>query len=252
MNPPVFIGTVLTDLKDDVLFINRQDYNYSFNFFDSIQQLTYPNYSFYCVDNSKNPNYHNNIQTKGIDCDYFDPKELTAREILAECYKMIRQKFLETKAEYLLTVECDIELIPDTIERLLSHDKEVVGFPYIIRKGREFMVLIQVLDNFSKGLRFPMTLSKVSQMKFMDGTVKPVYNIGNGCLLIKREIVEQLEFRVSKEDIGFQDEFFSRDFMKMDMNMNKYVWVDTSVTLKHYFRGVWEMVDNNRHILKRA
>lgn len=74
-----------------------------------------------------------------------------------------------------------------------------------------------------------------------DGNVKPVYQLGLGCLLIRRDVFEKVEFRIEKEDPAksHADTYFHSDLKKMGIP----VYCDTKFMARH-INGNWHKIPN--------
>jgi hypothetical protein len=77
-------------------------------------------------------------------------------------------------------------------------------------------------------------------MQFYNGQLNYSYANGIGCILIKREVLEQITFRVMKTEIGYPDSFFHSDIFMLGI-IN---WVDTSIIPKHW-NSRWGTIPND-------
>lgn len=130
----------------------------------------------------------------------------------------------EAKADYLFFLDSDMDIPPDTITRLLSHDKDIIGANY--RKRTENIVFSGV-ENVNK----PEDLT--------DHGLLPAMLIPTGCLLIKMAVFENLPkpyFLFALRDFEGKEEksIFGEDyvFSVRVINAGYKLWFDMDVTQK--------------------
>lgn len=137
--------------------------------------------------------------------------------VISENIEVIVEVAQKTLCSHILFIEYDMVFAPDTLSRLLAHDKDIIGTTY----------------NF----RF---LPSKSIVKFLDekehSGLCEVSGLGTGCLLVKTSVFAELkrpyfptEFNergimTSTQDIGFCEKARKSGFK---------VWCDTSIVIKH-------------------
>ena len=92
---------------------------------------------------------------------------------------------MEHDCTHVMFLDDDMTFPPDTIKRLLSHDKDIVGGLYLLRNYPHFPVMFD--EWFADGR---------CKYKFLTPAVKglvPVVNMGLGCVLIKMEVFKKME-----------------------------------------------------------
>lgn len=92
----------------------------------NLKQIKYPNFDILVLDNSKNDEYKERIESLGLKCTkstYYED----AIESLCEARKTLFKLAINNGYDYLLMLEQDLFPQPDIIDRLLRHGKEVVG-----------------------------------------------------------------------------------------------------------------------------
>lgn len=196
--PKVMVGVVTYNGKD---YCKEE-------FMKRVSELTYESYTIEIVDTT---------DIKG-----------NSRKKIYEGYELLREKFMTSDCDYLLTLEADIIPPRYIIEALMQHGKDVVGATYMIGQ---------------KKLRFPCISTgymkrKINgkyekQINFMradelDGNLIICENCGLGCCLIKRSVFNKVKtFRLG--DVHCDTLFHE------DVKANGLVtWVDTGILCRHF------------------
>ena len=86
------------------------------------------------------------------------------------------------KYDYLFSVDSDIVMPPDTLKKLIAHNKDIVTGMYIQR-----IPGTHALEIFGMGGRMPYDLIKGQGLLEIDGC-------GFGCVLIKSEVFKTIEY----------------------------------------------------------
>jgi hypothetical protein len=220
---------------------------------DCIKNLDYDNYDIFLVDNSPHPAFSEKLKGMGFDCAWEDPKGREARYFMASSNEWCRIKFLAGDYSHMLSIECDIFPPKDIIQKLLAHNKDIVGTTYWTFHGYNaqlqlFTIWNQHTDwiNHKKEYKARMLTFEEAQL-FMDGSCKPIYANGIGCTLIKRWILEKFKFHIEPDDIGYADSFFHRDLWNNGIEN----FVDTSIIPLHR-NSNWDTVLSDTEHKKMA
>lgn len=227
--PKVLVGVVTYEGKD-----------YIWNKFSSnLKNLSYPNHDILFVDNTKNKRYTKKINKEGFECIHVKRGE-TSRESQADSLNVIRKRFIDGGYDYLMLIESDLIPPKDIIERLMSHNKLVVGCIYLIgydysdsqpprpclfsaRKDKngksETYNVPRGFDYFGKGLT-------------------KIHGCGFGTTLIHKNIINKFKFWYYLEGtVKHSDVLFY-----MDLHNNGYsAYVDTNIIIPH-FNSDWKDV----------
>lgn len=212
----------------------------------AIKRFDYPKelIDLVIVDNSAKDTYFRTLKRRGHKRLERVLRGANSREALTKAQNRIRQIMLAGDYEYLLFIESDLICPPDTVKRLLSHDKPVVGSVYNIARDEKFVPCIFVNfrnDDGFLGTR-PLGVKHVDGKKYYDGSeiqeffakssgLEQIHGVGFGCTLIERAIVERFPFWCDERfDDKHSDVYFYLDLQ----NNNIPVFVDTSVNLPHY------------------
>jgi len=209
-------------------------------FISHAKAFTYPNKEIFLVDNSPTPHYSEELKKYGINVEYISPRGRPLRETMTICNNVIRDKVLNEDFDYLFSLETDQFPATNILEVLVSHNKPVISVPYFIGHGSERLLLERTLVESKTGEGLDeKSLSFLDGFFFVDGDLNQIFSCGIGCMLLKREVLEKLTFRVdTKQNTDCHaDTFFSKDIFTANFdNMS-----DTSVLSWHY-NGDWSTV----------
>lgn len=182
MKTKVLIGIVTAQAKD-----------YCFErFCQGLDRITYPADIMF-VDNSEDPKHVKMIQKK-----YPAVRLRTGNnlyEIMANCNEYLQQKALSEGYTHFLSLESDIIPHNDFLEYLLAWRKPVIGLPYFIGQS----VLSYLLQFDYKTFAMEKSVFPMSPMKSFHefkGKPKKALQIGIGCLLIRRDVLIRLRFKL--------------------------------------------------------
>jgi hypothetical protein len=230
MNPKVLVATITSEYKD-----------YCFDdWAENVKSFTYNDKKIIIVDNSRNPDYHQKIQSKLNEAIviWHPIKEMQSiRECMCECNNITRDYFLKNDFQYMLSLESDIFPRANVIEQLLSHKKLVVGLAYFIWNGCHSKYL-----NF-----YPEEIGQYRTVKpfnldeaflFQNGFIRPGFNFGFECLMIHRAVLEKIKFRVNLNSNKHIDSFFHEDLLKMKIQ----AYIDTSYIVNHINKTKWDNI----------
>lgn len=142
--------------------------------------------------------------------------------------------------DYLFSVDSDIAFEPDTLVKLLAHDKDVVSGLYIQRKPGQ-----HILEIYQKNDRGGVSNIPYAQIK--DNGLIEIAGCGFGCVLIKQKVFA---------DVGYpQFEYFDAldhkntisedvDFCRKALAKNFTIWADTSIKCRHIGSKVFTIDDS--------
>lgn len=186
--------------------------NYSFDdWLSRITNLTYKNYDICVADNSKSPANTKKIKRKGINCIWVRPKLKSNQQYIADSMEELRVQALIGKYDFMLVVETDVIPPHDIIERLLIHHKEVVSAMYMIDQGSDSHLMYQKIEPMGINYRSTINMSDGYDIGIVDGQVHEVYACGLGCCMIKKDILEKIQFRWETGADAHPDSFFAAD-----------------------------------------
>ena len=187
----VFIGSITDERKSSI----------KETFVNSINSLTYP-HDFKLIDTT----------------DWWDiPTDI---ETIVKGRNQLRDYFLSGNYEYFLAVDSDVIIPPDSIERLISHNKDIVSFKvHFLKNGVEVPAAWKHrFENGVKGFTWK-ELKKPQLLKVWGGSL--------AIALIKRKVLKEVKFRCPIIERG-EDYWFMRDCE------SKFEWwLDTSIRVNH-------------------
>lgn len=228
----------------------------------AIKKLDYDNYTHIMVDNSPDDQiwFFRKLKRLGVRAFRVD-RGRNSRDAISNAMNFARDYMIEHKYDYMLVVESDLFPQPDTIKRLLSYGKSVVGSFYLLGHAeddepydqntqmlKEGMITEDVWKVLCKGLQprraciFELDRKKDSGLVgtrnigvdqtveyYNQGLVK-VHGTGLGCTLIRNDIIMRFPFWT---DTRFGNKHHDVYFYMDLHNANIPVFVDTDVIVEH-------------------
>jgi hypothetical protein len=214
----VLVGTPHSDKKNYCI----EDY------ISAIKSLSYKNIDVLIVDNSESRKNYKRFIKEGFKAIHIKPKNHSIQHILAESHEAIRKYAVANNYDYLLHLESD--LIPPTnvIESLMLHNLPIVSAMYMINFGKDSHLMAQNMETFGN-LRETINVENGNDLLMVDGTLKPTFHCGLGCILIHKKILKLFEFRHEKGVAMHPDSFFAFDIDALGIKK----FIDTSVLCEH-------------------
>ena len=148
--------------------------------------------------------------------------------------------------DYLFSVDSDIAFPPNTLKKLLAHDKDMVSGLYIQRKPGEH--ILEVYEHNDRG-----GVNNIPYEKIKDRGLVEIASCGFGCVLVKGEVMRAIPYPHFKyhsaidhrntisEDVDFCRKALDRGFK---------IYADTTVQCRHI--GSTEFVIDNSISIKKA
>lgn len=241
-----------------------------------LDNLTYPNFEVCIVDNTlKNDKYFKKIQklkVKGKKIitwkHKWDCNKTNHLQMLAYVREEIREYFMKNDYTHMFVLDDDIFVPKNAIQKLLAHDKDHVGFyvhvfykpkrkPCILKsgeiqigKGLNYFTFAEIdaYKRFVKKFR-NNKLSKEERLlssQIIKDVKKPslfkTYGVGLGCLMIKRNVLEECKFRTHPTFIWGEDLWY---FAEANAKHFEF-WVDTDVRAIHKNTD-WEIINESKN-----
>jgi len=194
-----------------------------------ITNLSYKNYDWLVVDNSKGTSYQSKLRRQGYKKIIHLPRDTTSRRSIAHSTEYIRQYALDNGYDYIMMIETDIIVPVDIIQRLLNKNKDIIGGVYEVGvKGstdapRRICIQQPYQDNL---LEF---VEVEEGYKMLGQGIQQVGGMGLGCVLIKKNIFKEFPFKYTDRYSMHTDSIFYLDLKAKDIP----VYVDTNLMLEH-------------------
>ena len=236
--PKVLIGTVTYEGKDYIQEEHEQ----------AIQNIKYPNTSRLVVDNSRGTSYVETLRRRGVNAVTVERGE-SSHEAIKNGYQRLWNHVLDNDFDYLLTVESDLIPQRDVIDRLLMHDRPIVGSWYFLGKKDQNAALQPCIMVDKKdeetghiGSKMLGAIENEDGTKNLDvGVIQQWYNsglrrchgCGFGCTLIHRSIIEaipELDYVKTDTHEKHTDSWFYYQLRNNDIS----VFVDTDRVVEHH------------------
>lgn len=210
---------------------DSKDYAFE-RWFNRVQDLTYSNFEVFLADNSKTEEYANKLRSVGITVQWIPQHENGLIYTMADAHNACRQYAIDNDFDYMLHLETDIIPPMDVIERLMKHRKGVCAGVYDIFYGSQRRLMIQIAEGFDRTIgafRSPDFVTDTETL-FFDGQLKKVFHAGLGCVLIKRKVFEEIEFRAEPGNDYHPDTWFANDCFKRKIP----IFADPNIICEHH------------------
>jgi hypothetical protein len=186
------------------------------------------------IDNSLGDAYLAELRAVGLPAEK-GPWQPGARDRIVASRNILRQRVLDGGYDWLFSLEQDVMPAPDTLQRLLSHGRDIVTG--VVRtplpwNGNETDVRMLPMA-YVPHPRDPAGLAYAPEAELARPQLLRIAAAGLGCALISRRALERIRFRW--EGSAFDDMAFFNDAR----NAGFKSWCDTSVQPTH-LHGSWE------------
>jgi len=200
---------------------------------------------------------------KGLQVINYNPKPgEKGIDILLNKSNLLRNWFLKGDYTHFFSIESDIIPPVNVLNQLLSREKDIVSGMYFIHTQEyKIMKLEDILNSRNQDVQWQAIKGAMSQgigaaivirqkqiptVWVIDGTrsrlaelndffplggLKRVYSAGMGCLLARREVVEDIEFKVNYGSA--QNQFTDFCFHAEAYDLGYEAFVDTGIWCKH-------------------
>lgn len=131
--------------------------------------------------------------------------------------------------DYLFSVDSDIAFPPDTLERLLAHDRDMVSGLYIQRKPGEH--ILEVYEHNGRGGVTNIPYGKIAGRGLVE-----IASCGFGCVLVKADVFRAIDYPHFKYHSAIDHaNTISEDvdFCRKALNKGFKIWADTNVKCRH-------------------
>ena len=94
---------------------------------------------------------------------------------------------IQVGARWLFFLDSDVIVPPNTLERLIAHNKEIVGGLYVRRHNPPFNEMLKFRTDGQPGLR------PVQDGEYQPGSLLEVDAIATGCMLIRTDVFDKVQ-----------------------------------------------------------
>ena len=212
--------------------------NYCLNeWYENVLSFNHPNTKVFLADNSKTNKNVKHLRSIGIESEWTEPNG-SIISTMAKSHNACRDYAIRNNYTWWLHLETDVFPPSDIIEKLMCYNRGVVGAPYHSYEGIDRALVVQDSFEYSKGDGRFQVLSALNNYadSFLDGTLKKVYHIGLGCVLIHKSVFQDIKFRSEKGVDLHPDSYFATDCFSKGIGI--YVATDTLCVHKNKAWGV--------------
>jgi FkbM family methyltransferase len=131
--------------------------------------------------------------------------------------------------DYLFSVDSDIAFPPDTLKKLLAHNKDMVSGLYIQRKPG--LHILEVYEHNSHG-----GVSNIPYEKLVGRGLVEIASCGFGCVLIKAEVMRAIPYPHFKYHSAIDHRNTVSedvDFCRKALGAGFKIWADTDIHCRH-------------------
>ena len=142
--------------------------------------------------------------------------------------------------DYLFSVDSDISFNPDTLIKLLSHDKDVVSGLYIQRKPGQH--ILEVYEHNAQG-----GVSNIPYGKIKGQGLVEIAGCGFGCALVKSQVLKTVGYPQFKYHSALDHKHTISedvDFCRKALAKGFKIWADTTIQCRHTGSFTFN-IDNN-------
>ena len=164
-------------------------------------------------------NLTNRLTRKGIDFEL----HLFAGSVICESRTRLVEEAIEAKSDKILFLDSDIQFSADVIDKLYSHNKDIVAAQYSTRYPPYQTVAFLDPDNIDARLNATNGLHKV-------------WAVGMGCMLVDIDVFHSLpkpwfvhEYNKINDSFSGEDIYFCNQAMHHGID----VWIDADIKLGH-------------------
>ena len=210
-------------------------------YINSVQAINYANKRIVLIDNSKNDDYCYFLKNLGVDviktlyCE-------SARERIVKSRNILREMVINENYDYFLSLEQDVIPPREIIEKLISHNKDIVSGIYFSRIKSVKDKTVNVLPLIWSGnLINEYSMSDIDINRVMGNNFLEIKYCGLGCVLISKAVLSKIKFRFDSNYPSFDDLHFCFDARQHGFK----IYADTSIKCKHLvLKRDWFWDDN--------
>lgn len=202
----------------------------------NVRMIDYPKdkMEILMVDNSQDNHYEKYLKSWGIKTRRVKPRNRNPIEFMCDSHNEIVEYMLKKDFDYVLHLESDIMIRPQTLRELLHHSQyynlPIVSASYFTGNDEETHNIMQSLESFGRYSKHTRQLEFKERINYSNKFF-PVFACGIGCVLIRKDIFEthNVRFKYTSNNEGHPDTHLYHDLSRMGI----WVYLDTSIYLEH-------------------
>ncbi len=233
MEPKILVGCPTYDGKEYCL----EEY------IEGLYSLSYKNFDICLVDNSKKGGYFRKL--KGIaekwnsemDGEFNILKQghnsSEPKKRIVDGRNLIRDLALKKNYDFFLSLEQDVIPPKDFIQRLLERNQKVISGTYfnLVPELNSLVILAYFYRSEEDRLAEKTTTLGIADLA-PSRVIENLRATGIGCMLIKNEVLREIEFRFVEGNNAFDDWWFCTDALGKGYSIS----LDTGMLCKHLYK----------------
>jgi len=227
-------------------------------FIDRIKHLDYGDYDILLVDNSKSDLFSEELREKyDVNVSYL-PMDVPNMEKIIQSRNRILDYAVNKSYDYILMMDCDVIPPTDIIDKLLSHEKDIVSglyYGFFGPKGKEKWESVAWKSASDEELakikaRFPEFIKAHPDVRrhLTDDEIKSeelqeVIIPSAGCMLVSKNVLKKVRYGLlDVSGYNTSDDIF---FCKAAREAGFKLYCDPSVKCEHLIDGKFRKVGDN-------
>ncbi len=197
-------------------------------FIACLNELTYPCFDVLFVDETEGEKFAGYLRNKGYNVVRSSPKSEAKIGRIIENRNIIIDYCIKNNYDFLFFLDTDVIPPKDVIERLVSHNKDIISGVYlanqIINSVPKVLPVLRGLSGY-KDFSRPVEMDEIKENRVFE-----IFGCGFGCCLIKRAVLEKVKLRFNLCLNSSEDFLFCYD-ARVQHSFRTYA--DTSVKCIH-------------------
>lgn len=216
----ILIGTIFSDVKDYVIR----------DWFRNVCRFTHPGFDVCAIDNSKDKKYHKKVfhsfmehvpgsPVRSLTVNHCKVNHKQSHVFMALSSQELRAHFLAHDYDWLLYLECDVFPPLDILERLLAYKKQIISAMYFVGDKDWSQPMCGDVHHFINNKPHMYVKDFLEGYYSIDEVTSPqeVVNPGLGCILLYKDLIQQVPFRYDSTFTVHNDTTFAKDLWERDL-----------------------------------
>lgn len=151
-----------------------------------------------------------------------------AGSLIYDSRNKIAAKAVELGCDYVMWFDSDMIFAPDTLEKLMAHDKMIVSGMYFKRTGTYEPVVYEAIKHYEDG-----RAEAVSYKNYPKEELFTAAGVGFGCVLLKTELLLEMAAEFGDWFTPFNRMGEDLSFCQRVRDLGYDIWVDPTVQCGH-------------------